>query len=446
MKWLKGLSIVLAVLLVIGAALPFFIRLDHYIPRIEKEASARLGEPVSIKSIRFAALPLPHVKIDGITIGTTDDIRLGKVLVTPDLLSLLQSTRAIKSVEIDSLALTQKALDRIPGWARPPGQLPPFRVESVRLSNARIMLGTAGFGPFDAHISLDGNGAPVDASITTGDGKLKAHIKPGPSGYLIDATAKAWTPPVGPALVFDELTVTGVATLNDADLSQVSAKLYGGTASGKATVSWQKGLRLNGSLDVSEVETQKIAAMLSSKTHVSGRLSAKPVFSAAAPSAGHLINALRLEAPFDVQNGVLHGIDIQKAAAGLMGMGATGGETRFEHLSGHLVMERGSYRFTQLRITSGALAADGQVTVSPKKALSGRVNARLTATGSSAHVPLNVAGTVDAPLLYPTGGTVAGAAVGTVIMGPGFGTSVGATVGGWAESLFGGTDEKAPKK
>jgi len=31
-------------------------------------------------------------------------------------------------------------------------------------------------------------------------------------------------------------------------------------------------------------------------------------------------------------------------------------------------------------------------------------------------------------------------------MGPGFGTSVGATVGGWAESLFGGTDEKAPKK
>lgn len=57
--------------------------------------------------------------------------------------------------------------------------------------------------------------------------------------------------------------------------------------------------------------------------------------------------------------------------------------------------------------------------------------------GASANVPLNVAGTVDAPLLYPTGGTIAGAALGT---------SAGAKVGGWVEGLFGKKDEKKPKK
>jgi hypothetical protein len=62
--------------------------------------------------------------------------------------------------------------------------------------------------------------------------------------------------------------------------------------------------------------------------------------------------------------------------------------------------------------------------------------------GASANVPLNVTGTVDSPLLFPTGGTVAGAAPGTAILGPGLGTSVGVKVGGWAESLFGGKDEK----
>jgi len=145
-------------------------------------------------------------------------------------------------------------------------------------------------------------------------------------------------------------------------------------------------------------------------------------------------------------NGVLHGIDIQKAATSLVRQGETGGETRFEQLSGHLVLAQRSYRFTQIRIASGSLAVDGQVNISPKKELSGRINAQVSALGTSTGVPLNVAGTIDAPILYPTGGMIAGAAVGTVLMGPGFGTSVGAKVGGWAEGLFGRKTEKKSKK
>jgi len=447
MKWLKALLIALALLLAIAVALPFFISLDDYIPRIEKEASARLKEPVSIKSIGFAALPLPHVTVDGITIGKTDDIKVGKVMVTPDLFSLLQSTKVIKRIEIDSPVFTQKAIDKIPVWSKSDGAKPPqVRVESIRLDNALVRLDKASFGPFDARVSLDSKGEPEDASITTPDGKLKALIKPDKSKYLIDASAKSWTLPVGPALVFDELIIKGVATLNDANLSEVSAKLYGGIAIGKATIHWQKGLRLDGNLDVNQVEMQKIASMLSPGTHVSGKLSAKPVFSASAASADRLMNALRLETLFNVQNGALHGVDIQKAATNLIKQGTTGGETRFEQLSGHLVMEHGGYRFTQLKIASGALAADGDVSISPKKELSGRINAQVKAVGTSANVPLNVAGTVDAPLLYPTGGTMAGAAVGTVIMGPGLGTSLGAKVGGWAEGLFGKKEEKKPKQ
>ena len=84
--------------------------------------------------------------------------------------------------------------------------------------------------------------------------------------------------------------------------------------------------------------------------------------------------------------------------------------------------------------------------VSPKQELSGRINAQVKAVGTSANVPLNVGGTVDSPSLYPTGGTMAGAAVGTVILGPGVGTSVGAKVGEWAEGLFGKKEEKKPKR
>ena len=450
-RWLKRILIALAVVLAIAVALTFFISLDDYIPQIEAELSARLKEPVSIKGIRFTALPLPHVTITGITVGKADDIQLAKVRMTPDLFSLLNSTRVIRSIEIDSLVLTQKGIDKIAAWTRPdaahlPRQPLQVRLERIRLKDARIRFAKATFGPFDARVSLDSNGEPADASIATQDGKLKVLIKPGQSNYLLEVSAKSWTLPVPPMLVFDELTAKGAVTFNDASLSEFRAKLYGGTASGKANISWQKGLRLSGTLDVSQMGMHEIAATLSLGTRVSGKLTARPVFSTAAASADQLMNAMRLETNFTVENGVLQGVDIQKAATNLVKQGATGGETRFEQLSGHVVMERGSYRVTQLKIASGALAADGAVNISPTKELSGRIHAQVKALGASTSVPLNVAGTVDAPLLYPTAGTMAGAAVGTAILGPWLGTSVGARLGGWAEGLFDKPEEKKSRK
>jgi hypothetical protein len=45
------------------------------------------------------------------------------------------------------------------------------------------------------------------------------------------------------------------------------------------------------------------------------------------------------------------------------------------------------YRFTQLKIASRELDVDGNVNVSPKKELSGRINAPVKAVGSSHHFP-----------------------------------------------------------
>src|SRR5262245_39920062 len=91
MKWIKLAAIVFGVLLAILIAVPFFISLDDYIPQIEKEAAAKLKEPVSIKKIRFSALPSPRITIDGISVGKTEDIKLGKVTATPALFSLLSA-------------------------------------------------------------------------------------------------------------------------------------------------------------------------------------------------------------------------------------------------------------------------------------------------------------------------------------------------------------------
>ena len=450
MKWPKRILVALAVLLALAALLPFFVSLDDYIPRIEKEVSARTRQPVSINSIRFAALPWPHVAVEGIRLGQADELTLGQVKVTPELLSLLQSTRVISSVEIDSLVVTRKAIDMILALAASdaaePSRPQAVRVERVRLENVVLRLDTTDFGPFDAQLKLDAMGKPQDVAVTIRDGKLKATITPDQSNYLIDVSARAWTLPAGPALLFDELQIRGVATQQDARLDEVSARLYGGTVLGKMSLGWHKGLRIEGKLDIGELELRQVAPLLSPATRVSGRLSARPAFSAAAPAADKLAKALRLETDFRMRDGVLHGVDIQQAATQLVKKAATGGETRFDHLSGHLLVTQGSRHLSQLQIASGVLAADGTVSISPQKALSGRINAQVKVAGVGTKVPLNVSGTLDSPLLYPTGATIAGAAVGTAVMGPGFGTSVGAKVGGWAEGLFDSKPQQAPKR
>jgi uncharacterized protein involved in outer membrane biogenesis len=454
MKWLKWFGLFLGAIVLILAVVPLFISLDDAIPRIEKEISARIKEPVKIGSLKASGLPLPHLTVTGITVGKTEDIKVGKVTVTPDLFSLLGATKVIKSIEISQLVLTQKGFDKIPaaaageggqegkGGTPAPAGPPAVRVQSIKLDDATLKLEQAVLGPFDARLELAADGSPVSADIATRDGKLKVAVKPDGSRFLIDASAKGWKPPVGPALQFDELAIKGVATVSDADFPDVRAKLYGGTVAGKLAAAWKSGIQLKGNAEVSQVEIKPLLVALGKPATLSGKLNARPVFSASAAKAGQLAAALRLETPFDVQNGVLHGVDIRKAATSFISKdGGKGGETRFDRLSGHLAMERGTRRLTQLNVASGSLAADGAVTISPRDELSGRINANVKSSVASAGIPLNVTGTVQSPLMYPTGGTVAGAALGTAVAGP-LGTGVGAKIGGWTEKLFGGGEKK----
>lgn len=450
MKWLKWGGLVFGVIILILALVPFFISLDDSIPMIEREVSARLKEPVTIGSLRVAGLPLPHLTVSGITVGRAQDIKVGKVTVTPDLWTLLESTKVIKSIEIDGLVLTQGAIDKIPAWlptdakGGEPSQPAAVRVEAIKLDDAVIELEEVRLGPFDARLALAADGNLESASIVTRDGTLKAIVKPQQSNYLIDASAKAWTLPVGPEVRFDELTVRGMATPKGASFSDMSAKLYGGTITGRLVVRWREGVQLKGSATIAQVEIGPLLQALDKPRTLSGRLNARPVFSASAADAGQILEALRLDTPFNVEGGVLHGVDIRKAATLIGGEGDKSGATRFDELSGRLRIERGTRRLTGLNIVSGTLSAVGNVTISPRDELSGRLNTSIKAASVAAvSAALDVSGTLDSPLLYPTGGTVAGAAAGTAVLGPVFGTAVGARVGQWFENLLG---KKAEEK
>ena len=444
MKWFKRSAIALGIVILLLATLPFLISLDNYVPIIEREASARLKEKVTVEGVRLFLFPVPHITVSGIAVGKEADIKVGSVKVTPDLWSLLGAVKVIRDIEVEDLLLTQAAIDKLPLSAKSEGgQAAPVRLSAVRIRNATVLMEKSKIGPLDASVSLNDAGQPQEIIAGMRDGTLQLKIRPEANKFLIDGSGKAWKLPVGPPIVLDEFKLKATATLDQATFSDVNARLYGGRVTGSGTLRWQKGMQLSGRFDVHQVELRELVPLLSPGNRISGKLNAKPVLSARASSAAQIGNALRVETPFSIQNGVLYGVDIQKAAGNLLSKAPTGGETRFDELSGQLLMEGGAFRFTQLKVASGALAASGNVTISSKKELSGRISAEVKAGSiASASVPLTVSGTVQSPLLLPTGGTVAGAAVGTAILGPGVGTSVGAKVGEWTENLFGRKEQK----
>jgi uncharacterized protein involved in outer membrane biogenesis len=444
MKWFKRLVVLCLLLVAALGIVPFFVSVDDYRPKIEKLLSERIKEPVRLKSLRLAGLPLPHLVIEGVEIGKSD-VTVGRIAVTPALLSLLGDIKVIRNVSISGLVINQNALDRLPLWIAGDPRAKPANftvlVRSVSLDDAMLKLQKSAFGPFDARVSISGTGQPERADITARDGKFRMAVKPEGKKFNIDVQAKGWRLLVGPPIQFDELLVRGVATLEDANLSEVKAKLYNGTVTGQTTLGWKKGLQLKGSYAVSGIELRDLVPMFSPETRLSGRLTAKPAFSANAANVEQLKNALRLETPFDIRDGILDGIDIQKAATSLLTKDSSG-QTRFDVLSGHLAMERGTQRITGLKVSSGSLAADGHVTIAANKALSGRINAQVKVGAlAAATVPLNIGGTVGSPLAWPTGAAVTGGAIGTVIL-PGVGTAIGAQAGSWAESLLGGSKKK----
>ena len=99
------------------------------------------------------------------------------------------------------------------------------------------------------------------------------------------------------------------------------------------------------------------------------------------------------------------------------------------------IFDASGQKLRKLNVASGALKATGDVDVSPRKELSGKIYADVGGSIAVATVPLNVSGTLKDPVLTPTGAAVAGAVAGAAVLGP-VGSALGTKAGAFVDKLF----------
>ena len=435
MRWFKYTVISVGLLLLLALVVPLFIPLERFIPQLEKLATEKLGQPVQIESLHFTLLPAPALKLHGLRIGP-DQQRFEAIILRPALGSLFQPVKVLRVVEVRGFRVTPQLLGLAGALAKPQGeQAQIVQVQRIQLGGMHLALENLIWGPLRADIVLK---AQAVQGIEAGseDGKFKLRLTPGEKAQALQIDAEQWQLPIKPALKFDQLTARGDLGQNTLTLPDIQGQLYGGTLQGKASIDWIRDWRVKGDLKLHQVETKEIVALLTRTLGVSGKLHAQGGYSLRAKDPAQLAASLSGNFKFEVKQGVLYGFDLAQAVKTLAQSGTRGGQTRFDALSGTLIITGKQYQLRDLYIASGVLTAQGDIKIAPNKQLSGTLLVALKGIAGLVQVPLDVSGTLSDPILLPNRAALAGAAAGTAILGPGFGTGVGSKAGQMLDKLF----------
>lgn len=436
---LKRLLLCFLALLVLLTVVPFLLPVGAYLPQIERMASEKIGAPVRMEAMHIAVLPSPRATVSGISIGRNSEIKVDKVTAVLDVGTLFDSIKTVSSLKVEKPLVKQAAIPLVAALAasqKSSSGPAPIVIRHIELNEAKLEWSGMNLPSMNGEAELDGSRLQ-QARLASTDGKLKLTTVPKGEGLEIALAAEKWTPPVGPALLFDSLNANATWVGSHLDVPAISGRLYGGNINGSAALDWARSWKLNGKVKVAGLEIGKAAKLISKAVQVSGKMTGNGTFSANATEPARLVDKAIVDFRFEVANGVLHGMDLAKAASLFIKQGQNGGETQFDELSGILHAVGKQYDLRDLKVSSGLLAANGNVKVSPAKKLEGQMDVELKKGLALVTVPLAVSGTVDAPEVLPTKAAVAGAAAGTAVLGP-LGTTLGMKAGSAMDRWFGG--------
>lgn len=407
-KWVAAIVLGLAALLAaVALALQYWVGSEDFRVRVGQQISSALGVPVELGKVSVDVWPLPAVAFDQVQVKSRPPLTLERIEARPEWADLLHGRLAIATLVVRNAVVPEQAVAAIAAAfkrqarAAAPKQPAQKGDAPIALLPRRTLLdkvtwidAKGGSMTVDAQAHLDPDGLPASAKLDIVKGRFQG--------------AKA-------------------TLQRQPDHWALRAGIGGGTVNGK--LQWlpapKGGSLVQGQFDTANVE---VSALTAPSRTLTGRLEAHTTFRSEFREAGAFVDALQTQTRFTVHNAVVHGIDLAQAVKSV-GLNR-GGETRLETLAGNVTTHGRAVQLTQLVATSGALSANGNVSMAPNRNLSGRITVDLAtgATAGTLGVPLAVGGTLDEPSVTLTRGALVGAAVGT-LLAPGVGTGAGAKLG-----------------
>ncbi len=146
------------------------------------------------------------------------------------------------------------------------------------------------------------------------------------------------------------------------------------------------------------INFEKVTKSFNSDIPVGGKLTSSIEISAKATVFKELYDALHINGVFQLQNGFVK-IDLGNSIRSISTGDITGGQTRFNNLSGIIEVTGKTYQLRQLKLSSGILSAEGNLAIGPSKELSGQVISKLKGAHTMTSGPVSLKGTIKNPVL-----------------------------------------------
>lgn len=362
----------IALALVVLVVLPYVYPLQEYIAPLEQRLSAQLKQPVRIGGMSAASFP-PKLQLQGVTVGSAQEVKVGSIVLNFNFLSLLSEIKVISNADLQDVSIDGRVLDKQMASLKLLGGDTQYPIRKLTLQRVKLVADEIALPAFSGIADIDAQGGFSRVSLHSSDDKYNIDLQSKQGRWQLGLSLKETSFPLLPGIVFSDLNAKGDLGDGEVNFTEMDGHLYNGILLGNAKLNWRKGWQLQGHLEAKTFELNKMFPSYG----IEGELFGEGTFTLTGAKLSQLGDAPRLEASFSVKKGVVNGIDMVETARLGSRENLVGGRTHFDDMIGLAQLENHAIHFRQLKVVSGMLSANGSFNVSPDKQLSGDFNAEI---------------------------------------------------------------------
>lgn len=381
----------IALSLVVAVALPYVWPLQKYVAAMEQMLSAQLKQPVHIGAMSAATFP-PRLKLQNITVGIENELKVGTAVLDFDPATVFSKSKTVKDAELQAVVLEGRNLEQVAGWLKGMGGNAQYTLRHLTIQSLQLNAEGISLPSLKGDAELE-QGAFTRVVLHSDDEKMSVELLPVQNRWQVSFGIRESALPVLPGVMFSDFSAKGDIGEGEVDFSEIAAHAYAGVLSGNGKLSWSKGWQAQGHIQAKEMDLEK----LFEKVGTSSEVLIEGTFSMQADKLSQLGQAPHLEGTFGAKDGVIHAMDMAETARLLSREHLPGGRTPFNELTGNVLLDNHALRFTQIRITSDKLSANGTLDISATSQLNGNFNAVIKE--EAGNNPLVLSGTLLEPKL-----------------------------------------------
>lgn len=377
-------------LLLVGTAL--FYPYERFKPAFETTASQYIGAPVKIGGISMALLPMPHLKLNDLSVGGSAAGRIAEVRIASPFALLGSKPLQISRIDVSGAQLMAGQLVVMPFFKVNGSVSGDPLIRKVHFDRSKLVFAEGvEFQDVYGELYFQPDGKLDKATIESEDRTMLVEARPGPLGIALTIEGRAWKP-TGTTAEFASLQAKGILQKDKLLVQNVDTTFLGGVLRGDWLLDWGNGLAMAGDATLSRIDTRKLGAAFAPALKLEGEMGGTIRLRSSAANWEALWRNAEVVLNTEITRGTLYGVDLGEAARRNGVSEVRAGVTKFDRLRSAVSINSRQIALKDVRMDAGMVTAAGQFAAGRDGQVEGNMTVTLQTSVARMNVPVHVYG------------------------------------------------------